>query len=318
MGALLIEGLHWGAALIPVLVLLAVFVWLDAFALMSLKEIAVLLLLGGARRARRLADQRPAARHAADRLLALQPLRRAVDRGSNQGADHDRALPNEPHRLQARRGHLRLRDRRRLLGRREYLLPDPLPRLTAPEPGWCAASALPSCTARRSPVLAAIAHEFAERETREAAADYDFSLIWFVPGYGVAVALHMAFNQFPDRPLVAMLGAVVIAPIVLIGILSLGTAEAQRWLARRDAPSTAAQVEMRCAPAAGPTGPAGAEDRGTRRPPRRRSREAHPPLLGAAGVAGRRGRGDDDRGSRRRCRVRPGRKSAPPSPSSTA
>jgi len=80
-------------------------------------------------------------------------------------------------------------------------------------------------------VLAAIAHEFAERETREAAADYDFSLIWFVPGYGVAVALHTAFNQFPDRPMISMMGAILFAPIALIAILNFGTAEAQRWLA---------------------------------------------------------------------------------------
>ena len=80
-------------------------------------------------------------------------------------------------------------------------------------------------------VLAAIAHEFAERETREAAADYDFSLIWFVPGYGVAVALHTAFNQFPDRPMISMMGAILVAPIALIAILNFGTAEAQRWLA---------------------------------------------------------------------------------------
>ena len=80
-------------------------------------------------------------------------------------------------------------------------------------------------------VLAAIAHEFAERETREAAADFDFNLLWFVPGYGVAVALHMAFNQFPNRPMLAMLGSVVIAPLVLIGILNFGTSEAQSWLA---------------------------------------------------------------------------------------
>jgi RsiW-degrading membrane proteinase PrsW (M82 family) len=47
MQALLMDGAHWGLALIPVLVLLAVFAWLDAFKLMSLKEILVLLLLGG-------------------------------------------------------------------------------------------------------------------------------------------------------------------------------------------------------------------------------------------------------------------------------
>jgi hypothetical protein len=42
MSWILTEGLHWGVALIPVLVLLAVFVWLDAFALMSLNEVLVL------------------------------------------------------------------------------------------------------------------------------------------------------------------------------------------------------------------------------------------------------------------------------------
>jgi hypothetical protein len=91
-------------------------------------------------------------------------------------------------------------------------------------------------------VLAAIAHEFAERETREAAAEYDFSLMWFVPGYGVAVALHTAFNQFPDRPIIAMMGAILIAPVALIAILNLGTAEAQRWLASESAEHRA-QVE---------------------------------------------------------------------------
>ena len=43
---LMIDALHWGVALIPVLVMLALFVWLDAFALMSLREVLILLLLG--------------------------------------------------------------------------------------------------------------------------------------------------------------------------------------------------------------------------------------------------------------------------------
>ena len=81
-------------------------------------------------------------------------------------------------------------------------------------------------------LLAAIAHEFAERETREAAGDFDFHLWWFLPGYLLAVALHMAFNQFPDRPLLAMLGAMVVAPVAIMAIFQFGTAEAQRWLAK--------------------------------------------------------------------------------------
>jgi RsiW-degrading membrane proteinase PrsW (M82 family) len=79
-------------------------------------------------------------------------------------------------------------------------------------------------------ILAAVAHELAEREMREAAGDFDFHLWWFLPGYLIAVALHTAFNHFPDRPLLAMLGALVLAPVALIGIFTFGTAEAQRWL----------------------------------------------------------------------------------------
>ena len=48
-------------------------------------------------------------------------------------------------------------------------------------------------------ILAAIAHELAERETRGAARDYDFNPLWFVPGFLAAVAIHTLFNQFPER-----------------------------------------------------------------------------------------------------------------------
>src|SRR3954454_15081869 len=54
-------------------------------------------------------------------------------------------------------------------------------------------------------LLAAIAHEFAERETREAAGDFDFHLWWFLPGYLVAVALLTLFFQFSPLPLPPLL-----------------------------------------------------------------------------------------------------------------
>jgi RsiW-degrading membrane proteinase PrsW (M82 family) len=47
MAALLAQSAHWGFALIPVLVMLAIFIWLDAFKLMSLGEVLLLLVLGG-------------------------------------------------------------------------------------------------------------------------------------------------------------------------------------------------------------------------------------------------------------------------------
>src|SRR5215210_7989757 len=79
-------------------------------------------------------------------------------------------------------------------------------------------------------VLAATAHEFAERETRGKSSDFNFRLWSFVPGYLGAGAIHTAFNQFPDEPLLAMLGASMFAPIAILGIFQFGTGEAQKWL----------------------------------------------------------------------------------------
>src|SRR5438552_3628060 len=47
MPLFLTESAHWGLALVPVLILLTIFVWLDAFKLMSFREIVLLLGLGG-------------------------------------------------------------------------------------------------------------------------------------------------------------------------------------------------------------------------------------------------------------------------------
>ncbi|WP_223176480.1 PrsW family glutamic-type intramembrane protease [Sphingomonas lutea] len=79
-------------------------------------------------------------------------------------------------------------------------------------------------------ILAATAHELAERETREAAGEFNFNLLWFVPGYLAAGGLHMLFNQFPDQPLLAMLGAAMFAPLAVVAIFTFGTAEAHSWL----------------------------------------------------------------------------------------
>lgn len=79
-------------------------------------------------------------------------------------------------------------------------------------------------------VLAATAHEFAERETRGAVSEFDFNLLWFVPGLLIAVAIHTAFNQFPDKPLLAMIGILAVAPFIIMAIFRFGAVEAQQWL----------------------------------------------------------------------------------------
>jgi RsiW-degrading membrane proteinase PrsW (M82 family) len=230
MGLALYQTLHWALALAPVLVLLGVFVWLDAFALMSLREILVLLLLGalGALLAwpvsGRLLDTLPIGFSLYSRFVAPwieEAIKAAIMIGlfrmNRIGYKLDAVISGFA------------------VGAGFSVVENIFYLTIFPGYGtgtWLVrgfGTAIMHGTTLA--VLAAIAHEFAERETRQAAADYDFNLLWFVPGYGVAVAIHMAFNQFPDRPMLAMLGSVVIAPLLLIAILNFGTAEAQRWLA---------------------------------------------------------------------------------------
>ena len=83
-------------------------------------------------------------------------------------------------------------------------------------------------------ILAAVAHQLAERNMHSSARDYHFSPLWFVPGFLAAVAIHTAFNQFPREPVVAMLGTVVLAPLSLLAIFRFGTREAEQWLTEEE------------------------------------------------------------------------------------
>jgi len=254
MIVLLYQALHWGVALIPVLVLLAVFVWLDAFALMSVREIFGLLALGalGALAAwpvsGRLLDTLPIGFSLYSRFVAPwieEAIKAAIIivlfRMNRIGYKLDAVISGFA------------------IGA-GFSVVENIFYLTI-FPGYNTGTWLVRgfgtaiMHGTTLAVLAAIAHELAERETREAAADFDFHLYWFVPGYLVAVALHTAFNQFPDRPMVAMMGAVVIAPVVLIAILNFGTAEAQRWLAAEHADHEAQLDALRGG--GWPPGPAG-------------------------------------------------------------
>jgi RsiW-degrading membrane proteinase PrsW (M82 family) len=250
----LTEAAHWGVALVPVLVMLAIFVWLDAFALMSLKEIFVLLALGaiGALAAwpvsGRLLDTLPIGFSLYSRFIApwieeaiKAALMIGLFRMNRIGYKLDAVISGFA------------------IGAGFSLVENIFYLTLFPNYGtgtWLVrgfGTAIMHGTTLA--VLAAIAHEFAERETREAAADYHFSLMWFVPGYGVAVALHTAFNQFPDRPMISMMAAILVAPIALIATLNFGTAEAQRWLAAECAEHKAQVETLRAG--RWPDGPAG-------------------------------------------------------------
>ena len=229
MPQFLIESVHWGLALVPVLVLLAIFVWLDAFELMSFREILALLVLGGIGAlvaypiSGRMLDALPIGFSNYSRFVAPwieEAIKAAIMIGlfrfNNVGYKLDTVISGFA------------------VGAGFSVVENILYLTIFPSYGvgtWLVrglGTAVMHGTTLA--ILGAVAHELGERENREAAGDFDFKVWWFVPGYLIAVAIHTAFNQFPDRPLQAMLGTIVFAPVAIIGILHFGTAEAHKWL----------------------------------------------------------------------------------------
>jgi RsiW-degrading membrane proteinase PrsW (M82 family) len=230
MDGSVVMAAHWGLALLPVLILLAVFVWLDAFELMSFREILLLLLLGGLTAlavypvSGRLIDTLPIGFSGYSRFVA--PWLEEASKGvamialfwfNRIGYKLDAVISGFA------------------IGAGFSVVENIIYLTIFPEYGtgtWLVrglGTAVMHGTTLA--ILAAIAHELAERETREAAADFSFNLLWFMPGYFVAVGLHIVFNQFPDRPMLAMMGAALFAPVAIMAIFHFGTAEAERWLA---------------------------------------------------------------------------------------
>lgn len=230
MPYLIDQSVHWGLALVPVLVLLAIFVWLDAFKLMSFKEIVVLLLLG--------AIAALAAWPVAGRMLDTLPIgfsnySRYVAPWIEEGLKAIVMIGlfrfnRIGYKLDAVISGFAIGAGFSVVENIFYLTL--FPHYAA---GTWLVRGLGTAVMHGTTlaILAAIAHELAERETRETAGDFDFNLLWFLPGYLLAVAIHTIFNHFPDRPLVSMMGAIIFAPVALIAIFHFGTAEAERWLA---------------------------------------------------------------------------------------
>jgi RsiW-degrading membrane proteinase PrsW (M82 family) len=231
---LLAQAAHWGLALVPVLVLLAIFTWLDAFALMRLREILLLLLLGALAAgcawpiSGRMLDTLPIGFSNYSRYFApwIEEALKAIVmiglfRFNRIGYKLDAVVSGFA------------------IGAGFSVVENILYLTLFPDYGigtWLVrglGTAVMHGTTLA--LLAAIAHELAERENREAAGDFHFNLLWFVPGYLVAVAIHTAFNQFPDKPLIAMMGAAIFAPLSIMAIFHFGTAEAERWLEKESA-----------------------------------------------------------------------------------
>ena len=223
------EIINWLIALVPVLVLTVVFIWLDVFKLMSLWETLGLLLLGGITAAAAyplsgvFLDNLPIGFNLYSRFVApwIEESLKAIAiislfRFNRIGFKLDAIISGFA------------------IGAGFSVVENILYLMRFPDlpPAVWRVRGLGTAVMHGTTlaILAAIAHELSEREARGAASDYDFNPLWFVPGLLAAVAIHTVFNQFPEQPMLAMLGTVIIAPLLLMAIFRFGAGEAQQWL----------------------------------------------------------------------------------------
>lgn len=225
----MLEAIDWAVALVPVLVMLVLFIWLDVFKLMTMWETLGLLLLG--------ALTAGAAYPVSGTFLDALPL------GFSNYSRFVAPWIEEfikgiaivglfwfnriGYKLDAVISGFAIGAGFSVIENVLYLTR--FPELTANV--WMVRGLGTAIMHGTScAVLAATAHEFAERETRDAVSEFDFNLLWFVPGLLLAVAIHTAFNQFPDKPLLAMIGILATAPFIIMAIFRFGAVEAQHWL----------------------------------------------------------------------------------------
>jgi RsiW-degrading membrane proteinase PrsW (M82 family) len=225
----MIEIIDWSVALVPVLLLTAGFIWLDVFKLMSVWETLGLLLFGGIAAAAAyplsgaFLDTLPIGFINYSRFVAPwieEALKTIVIislfRFNRIGFKVDAVISG----FAVGAGFSVFEN---IL----YLM-----RFPGLDPGVWMVRGLGTAIMHGTTlaILAVIAHELAERETREAADDFDFNPLWFVPGFLAAVALHTVFNQFPEQPMLAMIGMLVVGPLGLMAVFCFGAGEAAQWL----------------------------------------------------------------------------------------
>jgi protease PrsW len=72
-------------------------------------------------------------------------------------------------------------------------------------------------------IFGVLAQSFTERHAR-------FHWLWYLPGLGAAIALHSAFNHFPDAPLMATLATMVVVPVSLFLVFAKSEHAIHKWL----------------------------------------------------------------------------------------
>ena len=79
-------------------------------------------------------------------------------------------------------------------------------------------------------LFAVITHEVTEHQAHRVGRHARLYPWVFAPGLLVATAVHAAFNHLPGRPLLAMLGAMLLIPLTLLVVFAKGGVTAHQWL----------------------------------------------------------------------------------------
>lgn len=224
------DVIDWLLALIPVLLMAALFVWLDVFKLMSVREMVGLILLGGVAAlaawpvSGAVLDQLPMGFSTYSRMVApwIEEALKLMAiillfAGNRVGFKLDAVISG----FAVGAGFS-------IVENIFYLTR--YPDLT--EAVWMVrglgTAIMHGTTAA---IMAAVAHELGERSARGTAANFRLSPMWFGPGYLAASVIHLVFNHFPDRPMMVMTVTLLLAPLTLLALLRFGQGETQRWLA---------------------------------------------------------------------------------------
>ncbi|MBL8546152.1 MAG: PrsW family intramembrane metalloprotease [Hyphomonadaceae bacterium] len=80
-------------------------------------------------------------------------------------------------------------------------------------------------------IFAIVSHEMTERQAAGSAAHYHFNPVLFAPGLLIAMAIHSLFNHFPEQPLVIMALTLLLAPATIFLALIRSDHATQQWLA---------------------------------------------------------------------------------------
>jgi RsiW-degrading membrane proteinase PrsW (M82 family) len=226
--------IDWSLALVPVLVMMALFVWLDMFKLMSVGEMVVRLLLGAAAAlaawplSGSVLDQLPMGFSFYSRFVAPwieEALKGLMVLGLF-------AFNRIGYKLDAVISGFAIGAGFSVVENIFYLL-----RYPELESGVWLVRGLGTAVMHgtTTAILAAIAHELGERLARKPGGRFAFNPLHLIPGYIVASLIHLVFNQFPDEPMTVMIVTAVAAPLLLMAVLSFGEKEARAWLAEDSA-----------------------------------------------------------------------------------